>query len=258
MNTRLSSSRLHLTGLVSIGLSSVLLTGCSGPSKPVGQFEVSLREPAVLSENKPQVSPKEYKVLFVGEDSRETNTLSDKERDEMRGLTAARSGIVHELRERGFLVTSNPTDKDIDACVNYGYSCSGERGTQFSSTPGYTYAINGSSYYIPGTATASPYAHDQQTLRIEVFDWNELKNAQFEFGRVRPVWRGSATFTFNGMNGMQQDESEQLAMNLLFDFPVPRITGKAERQFFTTSERGLLFALPVNPSDSKSNLLARH
>lgn len=230
--------------ILAVALSGLALSGvgCVG-GRPKAEFEISgALEPRAAS----------YKVIYIGEDDRDRSKLSEKRLTEVQGLDTLRDALVSEAKERGYLVTSNARDADIDAYMTFGYAASGQRGTRTSYNPGSSYVIKGRAYHLAPSVSTSHYAHDDQTIWIEVYDWAQLRAAGFEMGRVKPAWRGEMRKRFEGMDGLVRREAQVMAMNLLADFPVPRATGKVSRDVFEPHERALLFSPPAaaRPADA--------
>lgn len=216
-------------------------TGCAGFGRPKAEFNVQHRTEAPLHS---------YKVFFLPHDSRDRTGMTDKQLSDMAGLDNLRSAIVNELKERGYQVTSNLQATDISAYITYGYSSQGERGTNYHYQPTQHFrGRNGHWGTIPGYSTASSYAHDDQTIWVAIYDWAELKAANFEVERVRHVWRGQMLQRFQGVNGVTLDEAQSMAMNLLADFPTPRPSGT--REAYPIAEREKLF--PPNPAAEPAN-----
>lgn len=104
---------------VMVAICLLFPSGCAGPGRPTGRFDVTVREapPAASADQ----TPTSYRVFFVKAGNEDRSGMTDKELRDQRGLEATCEAITYELRERGFLVTQNPRAADIDAYVHFGY-----------------------------------------------------------------------------------------------------------------------------------------
>jgi len=215
-----------VTPLAALLLAGVGCTG--GPRIPTGDFDIKVRAA------QPQDT---YAVFYLPEPDDLDPQASDKEREDNQMLKVARDSIARELLERGKQSTTDVSDHDIDAYMTYGYRVSGRSGTNRSYIPGSSYTVNGRYFSIPGQWTSNNYAYDDQQLWVKIYDWSELIEAGGQTGRILPIWEGTLDYRAQGMNGLQQSEAEYMAMNLLADFPTPRVAGAHERQLFPVDQR---------------------
>lgn len=232
----LSQKAVGFSFLCTLAATSV---GC-GLGQTKGTFSISER---------PDLAKNKYETFYVGRDTTDRTDLSEKEARNKRGLDTVRNAVAHELKERGFDVTDEGSNPAIDAYITYGFSVDGESGVTHSYTPGTSYMIRGRYVRTPGYYNSIPYARDDQMIWVEIYDWQELREADFEVGSVRAAWRGQMEVRFDGMDGMRRDEAEQMAMNLLADFPFPRQLGETRHRMFPIEEREVLFeSVPLGPS----------
>ena len=189
----------------------MLETGCSTPPRA-----------EITAHHRPEIDLRSYKVFFINAVEQVHSSSSDLDLRSTRTLEVVRSAIIHELKERGLAATADPSSRDIDALVTFGFSVSSESGTNISSTPGSVYSVKGATYAIGGMTTAARYAYDTHIVWVEIFDLRELRSSNYELDRVRPAWRGTIKYRASGNNGISRDEAETMALNLLAEFPTPQ------------------------------------